>query len=265
MQPKLKWVLDQVPQGQLIDTPTLKSHGVTRQLVHKYIQSGWLTPVIRGLYRRAPGAENAAENTLEWRTVVHSLQAVMGYDCVIGGRTALEEQGLRHYVPLGGEAQVHLYGDDHPGWLKRLSGPTDYVLHNAALFDGTIAETADVQSASGPLRCSSPERAILEMLDELPKGESFHMADMAFEGLASARPKRLAHLLKHCTSIKVKRLFFVFADRHNHAWRKHLNADEYDLGAGPRALVKGGKIHPRYKISVPEDYLPKNEGADDGP
>ena len=35
---------------------------------------------------------------------------------------------------------------------------------------------------------SSPERAILELLDELPKRESFHQADMLMEGLTNLRP-----------------------------------------------------------------------------
>lgn len=58
------------------------------------------------------------------------------------------------------------------------------------------------------------------------------------------------------------RLFFVCADRHNHPWRKRLDADEFNLGSGDRALVKGGRIHPRYRIMVPEEFV-KSE-ADDG-
>lgn len=64
--------------------------------------------------------------------------------------------------------------------------------------------------------------------------------------------------------MKVKRLFFVFADRHAHAWRKHLNPDDFDLGAGPRALVKGGKFHPLYNISVPEEFLSNRQDGGDG-
>ena len=64
--------------------------------------------------------------------------------------------------------------------------------------------------------------------------------------------------------IKVKRLFFVFADRHQHAWRKHLDPQAYDLGSGPRALVEDGRIHPVYRIYVPQDYVP-DSGDDDGP
>jgi len=36
-----------------------------------------------------------------------------------------------------------------------------------------------------PLTLSSPERAVLELMDELPKRESFHQVDMLMEGLTS--------------------------------------------------------------------------------
>jgi hypothetical protein len=69
----------------------------------------------------------------------------------------------------------------------------------------------------------------------------------------SLSPNRLSKLLADCKSIKVKRLFFFFADRHNPAWRKRLNSEEFDLGSGDRMLAKGGRLDPTYRITVPED------------
>ena len=94
-------------------------------------------------------------------------------------------------------------------------------------------------------------------LDELPEHESFYNLDMVFEGLTSLRPKALTALLTSCRKIKVRRLFLVLADRHDHAWRKHLNTDAFDFGAGGRVLVKGGKIHPAYRIMVPPGIRPR--------
>ena len=51
----------------------------------------------------------------------------------------------------------------------------------------------------------------------------------------------------------------VFADRHNPPWRKHLDLDGVDLGSGPRALVDGGKLHPVYRIYVPQEFAVKPE------
>jgi hypothetical protein len=51
----------------------------------------------------------------------------------------------------------------------------------------------------------------------------------------------------------VTRLFFFFADRHQHAWLKWLDKSMVDLGKGNRLLVKGGKLDRTYLITVPEN------------
>lgn len=76
---------------------------------------------------------------------------------------------------------------------------------------------------------------------------------MFMQGLSSLSPRRLQKLLGDCRSVKVKRLFFYFADRHQHAWLKKLNKDAIDLGEGKRMLVKGGKLDKNYLITVPEE------------
>ena len=63
-------------------------------------------------------------------------------------------------------------------------------------------------------------------------------------------------LLEACCSIKVRRLFFVFADRHEHGWRNHWQSERINFGSGPRALVPGGKFHPTYRVSLPKFLLP---------
>ncbi|GMR16210.1 MAG: hypothetical protein BMS9Abin31_0524 [Gammaproteobacteria bacterium] len=55
---------------------------------------------------------------------------------------------------------------------------------------------------------STPERAFLELLDELPQNETFHMVDVIMEGLVNLSPRRMQSLLESCMNIKVKRLFF---------------------------------------------------------
>ncbi len=76
---------------------------------------------------------------------------------------------------------------------------------------------------------------------------------MIMQSAANFSPRRLQKLLADCDSVKVKRLFFYFADRHGHAWRKRLDKTAIDLGKGKRMLVRGGKLDPVYHITVPED------------
>lgn len=203
----------------------------------------------------------------------------MGHEVHLGGPSALAWYGLAHYLPLGGETEVYLYGEV-PSWLARLPMDTQFVVRSRALFGDDLSGLENAEHPFGsttgsgtgpttslwhwPLTLSSPERAILEALDELPEHASFDNVDMIFQGLSNLRPKRLMQLLRSCRSIKVRRLFFVFADRHDHAWLKHLDKTMIDFGSGPRALVKGGKLHPTYRIYVPKEFLPADvrEGAE---
>jgi hypothetical protein len=90
------------------------------------------------------------------------------------------------------------------------------------------------------------------LLNEVPQRETFHQADVLMEGLRNLSPRRLHTLLVACRSVKVKRLFLWFAERHNHAWLRSLNRSGIDLGQGKRMLVKGGKFDPKFNITVPE-------------
>jgi hypothetical protein len=206
---------------------------------------------------------------------VISLQALLEFPLVVGGRTALELHGYAHYLAQEIK-EVHLYGPKRPPtWLNQLRLTTRFVYHNdQKLFrknairrplpnlDWKPDSNTDVHDSlvvqpwgqwDWPLTVSTPERAILELLDELPRRETFHQADMLMEGLATLSPGRLQELLDDCRSVKVKRLFFYFADRHRHTWLKRIDKNAVSLGQGKRELVKGGKLDKTYQITVPEE------------
>lgn len=265
----------------MVDAAWLERHGYSASLRSRYVSAGWLELVMRGVYRRPPGKLGAEseDEKLRWQPVVISLQTLLQYPVAVGGRTALEVQGFAHYLASGGPREVHLYGDaPPPAWLFKLPLESRFVFHNGKrLFPGhpvghgpgglEWSPTTREHSASGeeslfrkpwghwnwPLTLSTPERAILELLDEVPRHETFHQADVPMEGLRTLSPRRLQSLLSGCRSIKVKRLFLWFAERHNHPWLKRLERGSIDLGHGKRMLVRGGKLDPKYLITVPED------------
>ncbi|MGY3532914.1 MULTISPECIES: type IV toxin-antitoxin system AbiEi family antitoxin domain-containing protein [Bradyrhizobium] len=259
----------QLPEGILVDASWLKRHGYSRQLLNHYVNAGWLTQPARGVYRRPRGSPT-------WQQLVVSLQTYLESPLVVGGRTALELLGYAHYLSRK-EQVVHLYGPKSPpGWLNKVVPGSHFHYHNdRRLFGDLLVESelkklANVSAANKSdinltltefplsqwdwkLVLSTPERALLELLDELPVHETFHQVDMLMQGLTSLSPRRLKRLLLDCTSVKVKRLFFFFADRHAPSWLKALKKDDFDLGAGKRLLVKGGKFNQAYQITVPED------------
>jgi hypothetical protein len=179
--------------------------------------------------------------------------------------------GHSHYLQLGGDTRVYLYGSDIPDWLMTLTTDARFVRRGHGLLSDenngvedsefSLSDNPDEELAVSPwrwpIKMSSAERAILELLEELPKNESFHSIDMVFEGMVNLRPKMLTTLLTRCRSVKVKRLFFVYADKHAHAWLKHIDRSQIDMGRGDRALVPGGRLHPIYRITVPADLVPK--------
>jgi hypothetical protein len=246
-----------LPEGQLVDTGWLKGRGYSRQLWNHYVKSGRLEQPVRGVFRRPRG-------TLTWQQVVISLHTLLERPLVAGGRTALELQGYAHYLRRDTK-EVHLYGPKPPpGWLHKLQLGVRFVYHNdRKLFrrlEGKSSDAALIGTAvqpwgqwEWPLTVSTPERALLELLDELPARESFHQVDKLMEGLTNLSPRRLQELLANCTNVKVKRLFFFFADRHKHAWLRRLRKEQIDLGKGKRMLVKGGKLDHAYQITLPED------------
>lgn len=267
--PRLKFLLDKVPPGFLVDTAWLKKRGgIGSKSIYEYVKRGWLEHVVHGVYRRPFPARVHKPADTDWYVPLLSLQWIMDREIHLGGESALDLAGYSHYLMLGGRPRVYLYGNA-PSWLKRLPTETKFVIRNPTLFGGDpvgiIGETrlntqSDMQMVEvwqWQLKTSSPERAIMEALDEVVTNDvGLDNLSKIFEGLTFLRPKLLTQLLKACRSVKVRRLFFVLADHHQHAWRKYVDTSSIDFGCGPRALIKGGKLHPTYRIYVPTDLMP---------
>lgn len=280
---KLNKLQQKVPEGLLVDAAWLEKHGYAIGLRNKYVQSGWLQALARGVYRRPlSDLRSEAADNLPWELVVVSLQTLLEWPGVVGGRTALGLEGYGHYLSPEGPQEVHLYGDrPPPGWLQKLPLKASFKFHrDSRLFPpekrgkGLDAVVVDIASGTTtpvskglrdgpakspwsptgwPLTCSAPERATLEMLDQLPDGETFHQVDMVFQSLTNLNPKTCQRLLEACKSVKVKRLFLWFAQRHGLRWALQLERSRIDLGAGNRVIAKNGRLNKEFLITVPED------------
>ncbi len=261
---KLNHLQQVLPEGLPVDSNWLQKQGYSRQLIAKYLRHGWLVSPVRGVYRR----DSAMIDHKSWEPVVISLQRLLEVPVTVGGRASLELHGLSHYLSMTAPTEVHLYGSEvPPTWVNKLPLKQRFVFHSTNLFttrDGSINNSTEYKQANftqykwgaseWSMLISTPERAILELLDELPTHESFHQIDVLMEGLSNLRPKYLNTLLADCRSIKTKRLFLWFSQRHNHAWLRTLDTENVDIGKGKRMIVPGGKLDPKYLITVPEEF-----------
>lgn len=94
-----------LPEGVAASAAWLAANGYSRQLVRKYVLGVWLASLARGAYARA-GAPVA------WEGVLLGLQRLDQVPCQVGGLSALNRQGLAHFLPLGGEPAIHVIGAD---------------------------------------------------------------------------------------------------------------------------------------------------------
>lgn len=243
------------PEGQLVNRAWLHAHGVTRPVVDSWVRLGKLDAVAHGLYRR-PGPP------LKWEQVVYSLNEI-GVSVHVGGRTALELQGLVHYIPLQGVTRVALYGAVRvPRWVQTFSGPYRFSVHRRRLFT-TLPDSAIVSQPFGawdwPVPYATVELALLELLADVHTAADFDFADKFFEGATVLRPALIRDLLLRCSHVLAKRLFLWFAERHNHAWFKKLDTTGVDRGQGKRSVVKGGAWDRTYQITVPRTMVHGHE------
>ncbi|MFT3945612.1 MAG: type IV toxin-antitoxin system AbiEi family antitoxin domain-containing protein [Agriterribacter sp.] len=240
-----------VTRNWLVEQASLDKHAIDNLVKSEQLKSLW-----KGLYVRGKVQHS-------WQSMVYTLQSVMKTDYVVGGLTALELKGFSHYIPTSKKETVHLYGNDKlPLWLNELSENITFVRHTRnELFFGMEKDVSDKYTSAvfwkedlGELKISCPERACLEMLNEVPQRVSFEHADQLIQGMTSLSPRTLQKLLEACTNVKVKRLFLWFGSQHSYTWFSRLDTDSIDLGSGNRVIVKGGTLDKKYLITIPKNF-----------
>lgn len=243
-----------MPEGVAVPSAWLLTHGISPQLVRKYVASGWLVPLARGVYARPAFP-------VGWQGVVLGLQRLVKRAVHVGGLSSLNMQNLAHYLPLGGESSIHLYNDAAPvrlpSWVKGISLPQVLVFHGEQLFDSALLAEGFVsmktQVRDWELSISAPERAIMEVLSQVDETtSSFAHASELFEGLPALRPALVQRLLVGCRNIKVKRMFLFLATRQGEPWSRKLDMTHINLGSGKRMVTRGGCLDMKFLITVPE-------------
>lgn len=244
---KLNPLLKGWPHGTVYATSWLARHGVGDDLLAKYRKGGWVETVGRGAVARSG-------DKVDWTGGLYAIQAQLNLKIHAAARTALEMEGFAHFVPLV-NAPITLFGEPGeklPSWFRNYNWatPVNYVQTN--LFP-PACDWALHKKEVGTFSVvvSSPERAIMEQLYLVSERHSLEGARLLMQSLTTLRPSYVQKLLEKCTSVKVKRLVMALAEEFNHPWVKRVSLSKVDFGEGKRVLVKGGRLHPKYHITLP--------------
>lgn len=196
---KLKTLYTSLPAGFPITSAQLAKMGISADLAVHYVRSGWLHRLARGVFRKPPDDLQLHPSLVVLEQQIEGLH--------VGGKTALDWYGVRHYVQQ--QPELQLYGwvaARLPDWFTK-SFPAQY--HRKRLFDETPGEMLAVtpfdHKAGAPM-VSTPNRAFLELLDEVGVRQPLQEAREIAEGAHSLNAEVLTELLKRCTSVKTVRL-----------------------------------------------------------
>ena len=151
---KLNQLFESVPEGVIVPGSYLAQKDYSPQLVYRYVKYDRLINLSRGVYCKL-GMKP------EWQGVVLGLQRYVDDDVHLGGISALNYQGLAHYLPMGGQ-NVHLYGKKFPSWLQKLGLKEKFECHNLNLLAGNLPESLTKQPTKvrdWQMTMSTPERA----------------------------------------------------------------------------------------------------------
>jgi len=214
---KLNSLYTRLPADSPVTSAQLAGMGISADLAVHYGRAGWLKRLARGVYCR-PGEALSLHPSL-----VLLQQQVAGLH--VGGKTALEWYGVRQYVSQ--QAVLHLYGwiaARLPDWFVQ-HFPSEY--HRKRLFNEKPEQMPGVsrfENRDGAPLVSSPERALLELLDEVGVRQPLQEAREIAEGTYSLRAEVLIDLLKRCTSVKTVRLCLRFGRELSLPWAGKLDA-----------------------------------------
>ena len=245
---KINSLMQSLPRGSVLLPSWLLSQGYSYELQQSYRKSNWLKSIGKGAMLKSgdPFVLTGALSTL---------QSVEKMNIHVGGRTALELQGLAHYLQIHHPETTLFVGGSVklPLWFVINDWNTRTKLFRLSLFNNEALGMTDFQEGELTMKISNPARAIMECLalcpNKFPLSEGFEL----MEGLSALRPLKVQELLEGCKSLKVKRIFLYYAERINHSWFKYLDISKIYLGVGKRSLVESGVLVSKYKLVLPKE------------
>ncbi len=255
---KIQILLNSWPEGTVATSVWLNKFGISDNLIHKYKTTGWVEQFGKAAFVRS-------NKTIEWYGALYSIQFQLDLSLYVGGKTALEYQGLAHYIAMG-VPTVDLFKTpnvDIPKWFTNHIWPEKVRIVQCGCFSPDLPHDfgIEIQKIGNlDIKMSNRERAAIELLYFTPRIYTFDEVPLILESLASLRGEVLTELLMHCTSEKAKRLILYFGENNNFYWYKRLDLSKIKIGSSLLKVVpKGGKFIKKYNMVIPQEYDLRDE------
>ena len=193
-------------ENQVLTAPYLLKQGYSYDNLKGYVRSGYLDSLGRGAYCRA-----GSQPTVE--AAITAMSGQMGVPVHLGGRSALAKRGYVHFVPFTElPATVFMdHGVRVPAWFGH-----HYVGRFLMRKTSFIKGNSGIENDAG-CPVSSPERAVLEFLLDVPARQLLNEAYQLLEMMMTLRPRLIEKLLSDCSgssfSIRITSLRCVVAWR----------------------------------------------------
>lgn len=230
---KLK-VISSLAPGFPVSAEQLREFDISRDLLVYYVKAGWLNRLANGVYIKPNTDLDFNASLLLLQKQIDGLH--------IGGKSALDLYGIRHYV--GNTQATHLLAWDAvklPEWLTQ-KFKCDF--KRKRLFEEKPNEPLYVSSFknknNSPL-VSEPERAALEMLSEVPNNQSISEAEEILEGAFNLRSDVMSDLLHKCKSVKTVRLFLSLASKLSLPVYDDIKDEKFPIGSNNWVYSSRGK------------------------
>lgn len=220
-------LLSEMPRGSPLSTAWLQKWGLTSKQVARLAADGWLQRLGRGLYLLPGDVLNRDASLAQLAKTTPGLH--------VAGKTALSWRGIRHNLAF--KEHIILWGDAPgkvPGWFAA-SFPASYQATH--LFDLTLAPStglAPLPAGHPDVLVSTPERALLELLSDVGKGQGLEEARHLVEGARALRLPVLEDLFAHLQRIKVVRLASTMAQELGLPWADLARRHSARMGGGAR-------------------------------
>lgn len=251
---KINRLLQAQPSGTILISSWLSKQGYNLDLQKRYKKSRWLESIGSGAMKRTG-------DTVRLEGAIYALQQQLNLSVHIGGKSALAMLGKAHFLEFD-KKEVTLFAQPAellPKWFKDF--PWDQKLNfHSSNFISKDLNMVELEVGNFTIHISGPIRALMECIYLSPEKQSLVECYELMESLNNLMPKAVETMLVDCKSIKVKRLFLYMAEKAGHAWFKHINFDEIDLGKGKRSIVAGGIYIQKYQITVPRELVENESG-----